>query len=197
MSNITNTLQKLERILKEKSPNLYYSFNPGASTHEFSDFEQSMKMKLTVELKEFYSWRNGMIYNSRAEFLNYFINPLQGLTTYPVKMLSGRTIDNNFKKKNHIWLSILYDGGDNLHYDLSGTMFSKGSIFYLPHDDVIVTQLAPDLGTYLAGVVSCLENGSAFFLDNGSLGLMEQDLREALKKVGFHRKERKLPFRRS
>jgi len=126
-------LQKIEKNLKEKFPQVYDEFQNGASEEEIKDLENLFDEALPQELSELYTWHNGQDgYGSLNQKDNFTFLPIDEVVdTYEFLNDPMEEVCNPYENS---WIPLFYNGrGDYLMYESKGE--NKGKILTYYHDD--------------------------------------------------------------
>ncbi len=146
-------LLKLDKVLKEKRPEYYQNLQMPLSDDEISKLEEQYEIKLPLDLKELYKWKNGQNRNYFKSLVNNCsFEPLEDVlsTNKEFTEMIGEDFDiKNWWNEN--WLPIFGNGGgDFICYDLKGVFTdNKRQLIEYWHSDEDRTVISPNLFIFI------------------------------------------------
>jgi cell wall assembly regulator SMI1/predicted DNA-binding WGR domain protein len=161
---MADLLARAEKWLAEKRPDYHKQLVRGASAEELDALEKKFQIKLPVEFRELYQWRNGQGPNCSASLQqNWMFSRLEDIADSK-ETLDGM-IGSDFEDPKwwrRGWVPFLSNGGgDHLCVDLAAEDGgSPGQLIAFYHDWEKRAVKYPSLQAWLAGLVESMEKGT-------------------------------------
>jgi cell wall assembly regulator SMI1 len=156
------SIERLDRWLRENRPDYYADLQPGVTETELSEFENLLGFGVPQSFKDLYMWRDGQAINSykALQFNLSFMNIKQ--IKYYWAVLNDLLDTGEFDLTNwwhREWIPFLDNGGgDHLCIDMSGVFTgTKGQIIEFWHDSDDRSIQYPSLEKWLEVFVGSLD----------------------------------------
>lgn len=159
---LTDILQDLDSVLKEKAPLVASQLQDGLAPTEIDELEHKAGIKLTDGLRSFYMWHNGCSANGDQDFIpGHVFLPLGTAIERQIQL--KEQVDSSsaiqrwafsiFAGHRRNWITIFEDlCGDGYFYDPS-RKDERCCIFYCLAEDGYV--FFPSLGNLLEAITEC------------------------------------------
>lgn len=142
-------LKELDIHLKRLRPEYYSNLNEPLKMKEIQNLEERFNVKLPIDLKTLYKWKNGQKDRCYEAFVNNSMflpleEALDSATELASMIGSDFEVDNWW---NENWIPIFHNGGgDSICYDMSGIFTGQqGQLLEFWHSDNDRNIIVPSL----------------------------------------------------
>jgi cell wall assembly regulator SMI1 len=146
-------LEALNKHLQTARPGFYVQLNEPLSTAEINALEEKLNVKLPIDLRTLYQWKNGQNNNCYGSFVNNsMFMPLQEALESAAESTSMIGFDFEIENWwNAQWIPVFQNGGgDQICYDMGGTFTGQpGQLIEFWHADNYRKVIAPNLESFL------------------------------------------------
>ncbi len=174
-AKIHDTLERLERWLREHQPAFLAAMRPGATDTELDDLERAIGRQLPDDVRAFYRWRDGINEGAPAAWSGCPFWNHQPMTVDHIRQCYGCAIHDWHDPArpgwwHPAWVPIMAnDNSDYLCVDTEGVWTGdRGQIIQYWHDMTMRPVESAGLGEWLVLLVEDLERGQ-IFAPNGDL----------------------------
>ncbi|WP_300675339.1 SMI1/KNR4 family protein [Soonwooa sp.] len=155
-------IQRLEKYLSKLRPEYYSQLNEPLDDDQLNKLEEYYKIKIPLDLRTLYKWKNGQNSNCYEAFVNNsgFVPLHQALhdASELTSMIGFDFEIENWWNKN--WIPIFQNGGgDSICYDLGGVFTGQeGQLIEFWHADNDRNVISPTMEAFFDKIIEFYEN---------------------------------------